>query len=382
MFQSTTGLPHLLAPQAYYAPEIYRNELDSVMRSAWHLVGTLNDLSKPGDFLTVTIADKEIQVRNFDGHLKAYSNVCAHRHSLLTSRSCGNTPQMRCQYHGWEYGPDGFTRKIPCAKDFAPIDRNELRLTEYRLDSIGQLIFVSWMTDGPNLADYLGPIAATVAERFGEDWRRFYKGQFEYAANWKVAIENSLEAYHVESIHPNTFRNAPNEERSEHQIHDRHTSFSTDMPFAAHHPVDQWFQKSETWMVKRLGRTPSNRYQQHHVFPNLLFSFTDAISLVHYVQPVSPTNSRSLLYQFGAYPKIAKRWQKLLAKGLGNVETTILKRIMNEDLAMYPVIQRGLQASSHRGVLARSEERIYAFQAYLAKAMQEHAFKVIPGLNS
>jgi phenylpropionate dioxygenase-like ring-hydroxylating dioxygenase large terminal subunit len=289
---------------------------------------------------------------------------------------------MRCQYHGWEYGHDGFTRKIPCAKDFAPFDRNKLRLPEYRIDSIGQLVFVSLSHEAQSLVEQLGPIAGLVAERFGPDWRRFYKGQFDFEANWKVAIENSLEAYHVESIHPNTFRNAPSEERSEHQIHDCHTSFSTDMPFAAHHPTDRWFQKSEAWLVRRLGRTALGRYQQHHVFPNLLFSFTDAISLVHYVQPITATNSRSLLFQFGVYPQASKRWQRLLAQGLGNLETMILKRIMNEDLQMYPMVQRGLKASSHRGLLARSEERIYAFQSYLAKAMQRHASKDIPGLNS
>ncbi len=382
MFQSTTGLPHILSPQAYYAPEIFRSEMESVLKSAWHLVGTLDDLSKPGDFLTIAIAGEEIQVRNFEGNLKAFSNVCAHRHCLLTALPRGNTQQMRCQYHGWEYGQDGFTRKIPCAKDFAPIDRNKLRLAEYRIDSVGQLIFVCLDPKAKSLAEFLGPIARLVAERFGEDWHRFYRGQSDYAANWKVAIENSLEAYHVESIHPNTFRNAPGEERSEHQLSDCHTAFLTDMPFAAHHRVDQWFQKCEAWMVKRLGRTPERRYQQHHVFPNLLFSFTDAISLVHDVQPVSPTNSRSLLFQFGVYPQAGKRWQKLLAKSLGYLETLILKRIMHEDIQLYPMIQRGLRASSNRGVLARSEERIHAFQTYMARALQRHAIKDIPGLNS
>ena len=135
-------------------------------------------------------------------------------------------------------------------------------------------------------------------------------------------------------------------------------------------------------MVKRLGLAPEGRYQQHHVFPNLLLSFTDAISLAHYVQPISPTSARSHLFQFGVYPLTARPWQKWLAQGLGKAEAMILKRIMNEDLLLYPIIQRGLQASKHRGVLARSEERIHTFQTYLANAIRRHVTHEIPGLNS
>jgi len=373
MFQSSTGLPHLLTPQAYCDPANFQKEINDVLRSAWHLVGTIAQLKQAGDFLTAQVLGEELHIRNFDGTLKVLSNVCAHRHCLITDARAGNSLTMRCQYHGWEYGEDGFTRKIPCAKDFAPIDRNQLKLPEYRVDSVGQLVFVCLDPDAPNLDAFLGPMAAMVRDHFGDEWRKFYNGDFEYAANWKIAIENSLEAYHVESIHPQTFRNAPGEQRSEHQLGDQHTAFITDMPFAAHSPGDRFFQRSEASIVRFLGKTPLAKYQQHHVFPNLLFSFTDAISLIHSVIPLAATQSRSLMFQFGLFPQKLAFWKRWLAFGMGKLESVILNRIMQEDIQLYPKIQRGMLASPHRGTLARSEERIHSFQKFMLQSMREKA---------
>jgi len=382
MYQSSTGLPHLLAPKAYFDPEFYRSELSTILNPSWQLVGTTLKLQNSGDFFTTSCFGEEIQVRNFDGCLKALSNVCAHRHCLISDQAQGHSPAMRCQYHGWEYGEDGFTRKIPCAKEFAPIDRSSFRLHEYRIETAGQLVFICLDQSAGDLQTFLGPIASRVMQRFGADWRQFYRGKFQYEANWKVSIENSLEAYHVESIHPNTFRAAPGEDRSEHLLNSRHTSFSTDTPFAAHHRSDEWFQRIEGWMVRKLGVIPTCRYEQHHVFPNLLFSFTDAISLVHSVVPLGPTSSRSLMFQFGLFPAKISFGKRMIARLLGRVEAEILKRIMKEDMQLYPSIQRGLQSSRHQGTLARSEERIHAFQDYHCKLLSNRTSESMAATDS
>ena len=113
MFISKTRLPHILPPDAYFNPKQLEQEAAELFQSAWHFVGTTNQLRKPGDFISTTLLDRPIQIRNFDGELRALSNVCAHRHCLITNKPNGNSPTMRCQYHGWEYGQDGATRKIP-----------------------------------------------------------------------------------------------------------------------------------------------------------------------------------------------------------------------------------------------------------------------------
>lgn len=367
MFATATGLPHVLPPSAYWSTDAYERERSALFVPGWHVVGTRGELANPGDFITTELFGHPIQVRNFDGELRGLSNVCAHRHCLLTDQPRGSSPRMGCQYHGWEYGPDGYTRRIPQSKDFAPVDREALRLPQYRVATRGQLVFVSLDVHGPELRDYLGPLDALCESRFDGSWQLYGKWDPLYPANWKVPVENTLEAYHVATIHPATFREAPTEERSNHLLGERHTAFGTDLPFSPHSRLDAWFQRSETWIARRLGISPAGKYWQHHVFPNLLFSFTDMISLCHCVIPTGPHTSRGVVRQFGRIGtrRGPRRW---LAGSWGRVEAVVTRRIMAEDLALYPQIQRGLAASPHRGVLGRCEERIHAFQQYVHHA--------------
>ncbi len=374
MFQSLTGLPHILPPAAYHEPRWFERECDGPLRQAWHLIGIDEQLSRPGDFITTTILGVPIQVRRFEDQLVAISNVCAHRHCLVSSLPHGRSETMRCQYHGWEYGADGYTRKIPCAKDFAPIDREAFQLDRYRVDRCGQLVFISLSDQGPTLSDYLGSLEPKMKAGFGEGMKCFFKWTIEYEANWKVAIENSLEAYHVQSIHPNTFRSDPGESRSEHILELKHTAFGTDLPFAAT-KIDMIMLRAQGWMLRLVGHSPTRRYWQHHVFPNLLSSFTDAISLAHCVEPISPTRSRSVFYQFGIHTA-QRAWTQPLLSIWGKFEAWCTKQILKEDVELYPKIQLGLNASKHAGRLARSEERIHRFQEYWATVMKETAEQI------
>jgi phenylpropionate dioxygenase-like ring-hydroxylating dioxygenase large terminal subunit len=273
---------------------------------------------------------------------------------------------MRCQYHGWEYGEDGRTRHIPQPKNFVPLDRDEHRLPTYRLECCGQLVFVSLAEQGPSLRDHLGDLYPVCVERFGPEWEPFLAWEPAIDVNWKIPVENSLEAYHVPCVHPDTFREDPGESRSEHLLGERHTAFGTSLPFSAHSRLDTWYQRSEGWLLRRLGSPVTGRYWQHHVFPNLLFSFTDAVSLCNCVVPAGPVSSRAVVRQFGRVSPVggARRW---LARRWGQLAAVVTRRILAEDLGMYGDIQRGLCASPQRGVLGRCEERIFVFQDYVRR---------------
>ena len=376
MFHSSTGLPHLLPPNAYCDDSWAAKECVGPLYRAWHLVGIASELAETGDFLTTEILGVPLQIRRFDDGIAALSNVCAHRHCLISSQKLGRSETMKCQYHGWEYGSDGFNRKIPCAKDFAPIAREQIRLPSYQVDTCGQLVFVRLSPTGMTLQDFLGPVATKMQAGFGPNTKSFFKWEVNYQANWKIAIENSLEAYHVQSVHPKTFRSDPGEKRSEHQLDPFHTAFGSDLPFA-HSKLNLAFQKWEGRVVKMLGGSPTNRYWQHHVFPNLLCSYTDAISLVHCVIPTATMSSRSLVYQFGICPD-RPGIKRTLATVWGHLEAGCTKRILKEDVEMYARIQNGLKASQQIGRLARSEERIHRFQEYLLKQLNDGEPK--PGL--
>ena len=371
MFQSSGRLPHLLSPEFYHSAEHYRRELDVLFVPGWTVVGTLDDLARDGDFITCELYGQPIHVRNFAGEIRAVSNVCAHRHCLITSIAKGNSPKLRCQYHGWEYDCHGRTGRIPEPKNFVPFDREAMRLPQYRLELCGQLVFVSLDTEAMPLSEFLGPWHAVCAERFGAGWRPYLIWNPDYSANWKVPVENSLEAYHVPCIHPNTFREDPGESRSSHSFETRSTAFRTQLPFSAHSQLDAWFQRCEGRVLGWLGVEPTRAYRQTHVFPHCLFSFTDTISLCHQVIPTSATTSRAVVRQFSRCDRAWPSWRRALGSGWGRLAAAITKSILLEDNALYADIHRGLAASPHAGVLGRCEERIHAFQHYVREACLE-----------
>ncbi len=235
MFQSEAKLPHLLAPACYCSESALAAEQCRVFQEGWHIVGDISELAQDGSFLTFEVAGKPVHVRNFSGTIRALSNVCAHRHALITSEAKGNSMSMRCQYHGWEYQADGTTGKIPRPKNFVPFDRECLRLPVYHVELLGQLVFVSVSQSPRPLREYLGEkFACLLEDRFSDRWQLGFRWRPHIAVNWKVPVENSLESYHVPAVHANTFRCDPGNERTEHVLADRYTNMSTGLPFSPH----------------------------------------------------------------------------------------------------------------------------------------------------
>lgn len=368
-FIAKQKLPYRIPTSAYHEQGFFSDEIKWMRENTWQLVGTAAELTKPGDFITREVLGVPVIIRNFEGELVALSNVCAHRHSLIRSERQGNKPELSCQYHGWCYGSDGLTRKIPCAKDFAPIEREQLAISKYRCEKIGQLVFVALNAATRSLTEFLGPHASILSDRTGPETQVNYNSEPVYAANWKVAVENTLEAYHVQAVHPNTFRREPGEMRSEHDIFTTGSSFKTDMPFAAESRIDAFFQRAQSRLMRWLGRNTTSEYEHHHCYPNLLVSFTDAVTIVQSISPIKPNSSQSIVYQFGVVPHGASFFKRLIARAWGSLEATILKRILNEDIGMLPNIQAGLEHSPHVGTLGRCEERIAAFQDFWCDVM-------------
>jgi phenylpropionate dioxygenase-like ring-hydroxylating dioxygenase large terminal subunit len=366
VYQHSTRLPHVLSPGDYCSAEQYECEVRRVFVGAWHVVGTKADLAQPGSFVTVDLFGHPVQVRNFDGEIHALANTCVHRHALISSEPQGCSTTMRCQYHGWEYDRTGSTRKIPQARCFAPFDRAADKLTEYRVAFAGQLVFVSLVANGPSLEACLGELYPLVSERFGDSWRQSMSWSPDYPVNWKIPVENSIEAYHVAAVHPRTFKTDPGEARTQHRLESRFTWFDTHLPFAAHSRLDAFVQRVERSFVRAMGATPTDEYRQVHAFPNLLFSFTDTLSLCHAVVPTSPTTSRAVVRQFSRFADAPRAWQRVTSAAWGKLTAAATRQILNEDIALYPALQRGLAASRNPGILGRCEERIYAFQRWLA----------------
>jgi phenylpropionate dioxygenase-like ring-hydroxylating dioxygenase large terminal subunit len=338
--------------------------MERLFLPAWHFAGTTADLPRPGDFLTLEVLGHPVLVRNIDGEIHAFLNACAHRHCLLTHERQGHTAQLRCQYHGWEYTREGRTAQIPDAGCFRPFDRENARLKKFRTATCGQLVFVSLADEGQGLEEYLGDFYPTLTESFAPPFRLGWQWQVDFPANWKVPVENTLEMYHLPCLHRKTFGKYTTEENCTHVLAERSSTLQT-------HEYYPWVSGILAWMIRRLGGTPTHAYTHHHVHPNFVFIGMDVFRLAEAFVPTSPTTTsqRVWLYTLRGPRKgpLARAVGRLLRWLV--VKTT--RAILQEDLPIFADVQRGLQASPHRGVLGTIEERVHCFQEYVLRTCGE-----------
>src|SRR6202162_6697973 len=140
-----------LASRFYTDPAILEIEKARIFRRTWQLVGTLNQpcgevngnkrtISDPESFFTADLAGEPIIiVRDKEGALRAFSNVCRHRAGPIALGSgCKNV--LRCQYHGWTYTLDGRLIGTPDVEGVEFFERITLGIAQLRTETNEQYI--------------------------------------------------------------------------------------------------------------------------------------------------------------------------------------------------------------------------------------------------
>ena len=153
----------------------------------------------------VDIGDQPVLLlRSPAGELAALSNLCAHRGTLLVERPA-NAKRIQCPYHAWTYNDGGRLLSVPFAPKGA-IDKAAHCLPVYRVESWHGLIFVSLDPDVEPLTERFAAVEPHVAAR-GIDQLHHRSDQQEaqvWDCNWKLAILNAMESYHLFQVHPKT----------------------------------------------------------------------------------------------------------------------------------------------------------------------------------
>jgi len=367
MFVHKEQLEYVLRPDDYVSPAVHAAELEAVFLRAWHPLCLSVDLPNVGDFLTTELLGKPLIIRHTASGLRAFLNVCSHRHCLLTEQPRGHAAGIVCQYHGWEYGADGRVTKVPDGGCFKPFDRENARLETFPVENCGQLVFVRLAAEGPALRDHLGSwfdrIAAAFAAPYACNWR--YAADF--ACNWKIPVENTVETYHLPLVHPSTLGGFGMiaEEAQKHYLENRSTTLVFDMG------RDTPLMRRQRQIVGRLGGgTDSSAYVHHHVFPNLVFTFADLYPYCQVYLPTGPTTSTTRAWMFSLEGTRRNPLARLTARLVARHGRRANATIQREDASVFAGVQRGLTATPFKGCLGTREERIWCFHDYLRQAIR------------
>ena len=188
----------------YTSPEFMQREWRDMWSRTWLLAGMELDLKAPGDFFVFTVGPESILVtRTRAGGISAVYNVCQHRGNRLLTEERGCLKAIVCPYHGWSYDLDGHLRAVPDANRFSQgLDRDALSLKPLKVEAWAGFIWVNMDLDAAPLAEFLGPIPAQLAPYHFERMVLVEDQTVTLDANWKTAIDNFNEQYHVDFLHP------------------------------------------------------------------------------------------------------------------------------------------------------------------------------------
>jgi phenylpropionate dioxygenase-like ring-hydroxylating dioxygenase large terminal subunit len=193
----------LIRKERYTTPEFMQLEWERIWKKVWLLGAVESDLREPGDFVATEISRESVLiVRQADGSVRAFYNVCLHRGNRLRPTGVGSADSFKCQYHHWDYALDGSFKRIPDLDTFpqgAPPCRG---LKELPCAAWGGFVWFSLDPDVGPLHEFLAPVHQHLEPyNFGK-MALTRDITVEWNCNWKASVDAFNESYHVQGIHP------------------------------------------------------------------------------------------------------------------------------------------------------------------------------------
>jgi phenylpropionate dioxygenase-like ring-hydroxylating dioxygenase large terminal subunit len=192
-------------------PQVFEEELRVLVRGSWTCVGRVDEIPNPGDYRTYELGGSGVMVvRDVEGTLRAYHNVCRHRGTrILEPESGTGLTLLQCPYHAWTYDLQGALVGAPHMDQAEGFDREKSGLYPVGLEEWRGFLFLNLSPRPEPLSAYLGAFQARAAAYPLERLRRAHRVVYEIAANWKLVVQNANECYHCPGVHPQLVRLTP-----------------------------------------------------------------------------------------------------------------------------------------------------------------------------
>src|SRR4051812_2137560 len=275
---------HLLPADAYWSDEWFDREQRLLFSHTWHLVAAEDELTEPGSYVSYTAGlDPLVVVRDLDGQLRAFHNLCRHRGMPLV-QGCGSSRSgLVCPYHFWSFGLDGALRNVPQPAQFPDLDDAEWGLLPASVGTWGGLVFVHPDPEAETLLDWLGEMPGAIGSYRPELLVEVASYQFDARCNWKLFVENHVDVYHLWYLHARTLGDYDHDRFEWSQVGPHWTSYEPQKegverrrPHVGSRPIDGLDTRD------RIG------IGAHMIFPNTLFATESEFFMSYVPVPIAP----------------------------------------------------------------------------------------------
>ena len=333
--EEAKGLPNA----CYVSNKYFELEKKRIFHSGWAALAFISDASKPGDVCPVDfLGIPLLLVRNKEGDLKVFQNVCRHRGMILVEESTHLRGPIRCPYHSWSYDYDGNLVRTPYVggvgvDEHENICPNELSLHEIRCHIWQGVVFV----DVSDQAQPFDVVHADLVKRWAEFDQPYFVGgtasQFDMTidTNWKLAVENYCESYHLPWVHPELNEISPIDAH----FHIEHASYAGQGSRNYRQLTDNKGRKFKDFD----GLTDVWAAQSEYIsfFPNVLFGVHRDHAFSMLLMPQGPEKTLERVALFYADPTIdTPENQSMLEEN-----ARIWRDVFNEDIGVVEGMQKG-----------------------------------------
>jgi phenylpropionate dioxygenase-like ring-hydroxylating dioxygenase large terminal subunit len=332
-------------PNAHYLdPAVHLEERDALLFDEWAAIGVASDLPAPGDarpldFLGLPL----LLLRDREGQIRVFHNICRHRGMILVSEPRRIEGAIRCPYHSWCYGTDGRLVATPHVggpgmNTHPDLDRSTLGLVEIPSHVWRDVIFVNINGNAAPFEDHHADLIARWAEFETPLYHGGADSQFtlNVASNWKLAVENYCESYHLPWVHPGLNAYSRLEDHYNIEHHGKYAGQGTlvyrQLPGAEGEVFPDFPGLSAKW---------DEGAEYAALFPNVLFGVQRDHAFAIVLIPTAQNQTQEQIHLYYAAPETDP--------ALRAANTAQWKTVFKEDIGVVEGMQRGRHATGFDG---------------------------------
>lgn len=334
---------HALHASFYTGPHWLDIEQREVFGRSWQLAAHSGELQAAGDHVVGDVAGKPIIiVRQPDGSLQAFFNVCRHRAGPLATCNGKGARALHCKYHGWTYELDGELRAATEMQGAVGFDRTSIRLPRIQVREWQGLAFVALSVDTPPFEEVFAGIGERIAPTDLSHMRFAKRDTYKLECNWKVYIDNFLEGYHLPFVHPGLSKVL------DYRVYDTELA--------------QWHSLQHSPLRNNDGIYGDGNAWYYFIYPNIMLNITPGRLQTN---RILPAGHQHCIVEFDYYytddPEVQARVQ---------AEQAFSDEIQAEDISICEHVQQGLASGSYSAgrLNPKRESGVWHFQNLLRAA--------------
>ena len=196
-----------LPAEYYVSEEVFEREKELLFFRSWQYACHSSEVENPGDYVATDILGQNVFViRDQDGEIRAFRNVCPHRgHKLVEGK--GHTTVLVCPYHQWSFSLDGGLRRLRKTPESHAPAASKVCLTPVSCDQMLGFVFINLDDNAASIAETWPGLETHILETCPDVMSyKLAEGASavppaDVDCNWKIQVDNYLECQHCRHGH-------------------------------------------------------------------------------------------------------------------------------------------------------------------------------------